>query len=101
MKTLRQAMGIGSYTTSGRGLTSYCMSDGNTPCTKKDYQTVEANLIKEYGEPHHIDQYGCRYWFVEELGLVFLPTDIGSPFKYVELDKGCTKEYFRKFAKTS
>lgn len=97
MVSLRKVMGIGSYTTSGRGMTSYCMSDGRTPCTSKDYSLVKNNLISKFGQPQHIDRPGACYWFVQGLGLVILPTYNNSPFKYVELDKNCTKEYFETF----
>ncbi len=95
--SIRKLMGIGSYTTSGRGTTSYCMSDGREECTDQDYKTVNENLVEKLGEAQYVDPYGCQYWFVKGTGLIFLPANSDAPYKYVECDKNCTEEYWENF----
>lgn len=96
--SVRKVMGRGSYTMSGRGMTSYCMSDGRTHCTSEDYKAVETNFIATWGDSQHVDKYGARYWYVKGLGVIILPMDNGSPFKYVEVDKHCTPERFAQLS---
>ena len=99
MKSLRKVMGVGSYTTSGMGTTSYCLSDGREECVLADYRLVEGNLIKEYGEPIVTDEHGARYWYKEGMGVIILPCWRGTKFCYVELDKRGTMEWLEKQVK--
>lgn len=96
MKSLRKVMGVGSYTTSGMGVTSYCLSDGVEECVIADYHLVEGNLVKEYGEPIVTDTCGARYWYKEGIGVIILPLWKGTRFCYVDVDKGGTMEWLEK-----
>lgn len=96
MKNLRKMMGVGSYTTNGFGMTSYCMSDGQTYTTRAQYDTCVKNLTKHLGEPEFTDKY-ARYWFCDEFGTIILPKFQRGCFNYVELDKTGTRHYFNMF----
>jgi hypothetical protein len=97
--TVRTLMGVKGWTMSDRGMTSYCMTDGKEHVTKEIYETVERNLTKKLGDPHYVDGTKAKYWFVNNMGLIILPSFMECPFQYVEFDKNSTKQYFDEFIK--
>ena len=99
MKNLRKAMGHGSYTTGGRGLTSYCLTDGRSPCTSEIHNLVLTNLKAHYGEPRHVDsESGTMAWFVEGIGIFYIRPFYDARYQFVELDKtGTEKDFVRRF----
>jgi hypothetical protein len=94
-RSVRKLMGVKGFTTSGRGLTSYCIGNEYTP--KDLYDQAVTNLTTELGEPQHVDSKGCKYWLVEGVGIVFVPSYHGMGYQYVECDKYGSEDYFNNF----